>query len=262
MTEIFQVDLKKSSLSAIPLAERRLLLLLGHAANEINVIQKLILVSGQEKPKIQFVDIVQAGQTFILIRILIGKMHEAWKLFTTRFHGDRLIKEKYEPRLSDEARKALNELGKHFGGESPLSQIRNNFSFHYRDENDLVEKSFHDVPEDDAWHFYLSNMQGNCFYYASELIVIDGVIKLAGRASQSSQSYSEQTQQNLEKLFDLIVSVSGHLLTLFGECIIEICAEHLADAKLNDPVALQAPALESIHIPFFINEDALISKKA
>ena len=47
MTEIYQIDLTNKQLATMPDAERRLLLLLGHATNEINVFQKLILMSGQ-----------------------------------------------------------------------------------------------------------------------------------------------------------------------------------------------------------------------
>ena len=63
MTEIYQMDLTKKHLAAMPEAERRLLLLLGHATNEINVFQKLILMSGQGTPTLEFIDHVQAGQT-------------------------------------------------------------------------------------------------------------------------------------------------------------------------------------------------------
>jgi hypothetical protein len=47
MTEIHQIDLTKQSLAAMPDAECKLLLPLGPATNEINVFQKLVLMSGQ-----------------------------------------------------------------------------------------------------------------------------------------------------------------------------------------------------------------------
>ena len=40
--EVYEVNLTKEKLAAMPANERRLLLLLGHAANEINADQKLI----------------------------------------------------------------------------------------------------------------------------------------------------------------------------------------------------------------------------
>jgi len=43
--ELYRVTLTKGSLAALPPAERSLLLLLGHASNEINVLMKLILAA-------------------------------------------------------------------------------------------------------------------------------------------------------------------------------------------------------------------------
>ena len=158
MTEIYQLTLTKKSLAAMPPAERRLLLLLGHATNEISVLQKLILVSGQFGTPHKFVDHVQSGQTLILMRVLIGKLYEAWELFKTRFQADQQIRTRDQPKFNAEALAALADLNKHFSTHSPLRLIRNRFSFHYKDEGDLVEQSFQQIPDAEAWEFYLSNM--------------------------------------------------------------------------------------------------------
>jgi hypothetical protein len=201
MTEIHQIDLTKRSLAAMPDAERKLLLLLGHATNEINVFQKLVLMSGQGTYAPRFVDHIQAGQTLILMRTLIGKLCEAWDLFKVRFLSERQLAELYLPKLNAEALTALESLKKHFGTQSPLMLIRSRFSFHYRDDNNLVEQSFQEIPADEAWQFYLSNIEGNCFFYASELVVQSGVIKLAicsgrdiGEAGASDQILTRHRQ--------------------------------------------------------------------
>src|SRR5664279_4561218 len=107
MTEIHQIDLTKQSLAAMPGAERKLLLLLGHATNEINVFQKLVLISGQGSYAPRLVDHVQAGQTLILMRTLIGKLCEAWDLFKVRFLRERQLAGLYAPKLNAEAVTAL-----------------------------------------------------------------------------------------------------------------------------------------------------------
>jgi hypothetical protein len=81
----------------LALAERRLLLLLGHASNEINVLSKLILMAGQGRPTIQMVDYVGAGQALIVMRLLIGKLHEACELFKVRFKVAALWAGQLEP---------------------------------------------------------------------------------------------------------------------------------------------------------------------
>ena len=77
MTEIHCVHLTKRKLAAMPEAERSLLLLLGHASNEINVMSKLILMIRKDGPTTDLIDHVESGQALIFVRVLIGKLHEA-----------------------------------------------------------------------------------------------------------------------------------------------------------------------------------------
>ena len=82
MIKVYRVDLTKEKLEAMPPKERQLLLLLGHAANEINVLQKLVSMAWPRDTEAdEVVRHVEMGQTFILMRILIGKLREARKLF-------------------------------------------------------------------------------------------------------------------------------------------------------------------------------------
>jgi len=84
---IDRLELTKRKLSAVPPAERRLLILLGHASNEINVLQKLVVMSRHGQLGNKTVDYVQTWQTLFLMRLLISKLHEAWELFEVRFQS-------------------------------------------------------------------------------------------------------------------------------------------------------------------------------
>ena len=81
-------------------------------------------------PPSAIVDHVEGGQTFILMRLLIGKLHEAWELYKNRVQSDRAIATTYIPRLGHDASAALQALNRHFGRGSALTAIRNNISFH------------------------------------------------------------------------------------------------------------------------------------
>jgi hypothetical protein len=254
MASIYQIGLGKKNLEAIPVEERRLLLLLGHATNEINVLQKLIIESGQVSPEHKFVDHVQAGQTLILMRILIGKLHEAWELFKVRFQGKREIRDLYFPKLDDKAQDALTQLKKHFGKQSPLTLIRNRLSFHYKDDHDLVETSFQRIPEDEGWNFYLSDVQANCFYYASELVIGNGMTDHT-QAAGDTGSYLEREARAFGYLCDLVINISRQIMTLFGECIACIVTERISGVEAPVPVKINSVKLGDIAIPFFIDED-------
>jgi hypothetical protein len=251
MTKIYTIHLTKQSLAAMPDAERKLLLLLGHATNEIIVFQRLVVASVQGTYAPEFVDNVQAGQTLILIRVLIGKLCEAWELFRVRFLSERQLADRYLPKLNEEASAALERLKKHFGAQSPLTLIRNRFSFHYRDDDDLVEQSFQDTPADDEWRFYLSHAQGNSFYYASELVVQYGTIKLAAQAPNDADS---SAASNLAALGRLIVKVSGQIMALFVDCIDQIVAHSLPNAQITDEELPGLRPLSDLRIPFFLDD--------
>ena len=82
--EIHRIILTKAKLAAVPQAERSLLLLLGHASNEINVLSNLILMVRKDAPPSQIAEKVEAGQACVLLRVLVGQLHEAWELFRKR----------------------------------------------------------------------------------------------------------------------------------------------------------------------------------
>ncbi len=97
--EVHRVTLNRTLLPAMPESERVLLLLLAHASNEINILTKLILMMRKGDPPSPILDHVEAGQIFILMRLLIGKLHEAWELFKNRVQSNRSIATTYIPRL-------------------------------------------------------------------------------------------------------------------------------------------------------------------
>jgi hypothetical protein len=219
--EVHRVNLTKERLAAMPTAERTALLLLGHACNEINVLSKLILMARKQSHAIQFVDHVEAAQTFVLMRLLIGKLHEAWEFFKARLQADAQIRSKYLSALSNEASEALKELNKHFGQGSVLTKIRNKISFHYKDEDNLTETNFQRLPASESWEFFLCRSIGNSFYFASELVAQGGVIDLVkSRPDVGTTSAGVSADAKaFAALCDIVVLVSGRITVLFGELI-------------------------------------------
>jgi hypothetical protein len=92
-----------------------------------------------------------------------------------RMQADRNVANKVLADLSPEAQTALTKLKNHFGGGTPLADIRNKISFHYSDKDNLIEENFQRLSDTEPWDFYLTNMVFNSFYYASELVVAGSV---------------------------------------------------------------------------------------
>ena len=168
--EVHRAELDRAKLAAMPERERVLLLLLAHASNELTVLRKLILMMRKDQPPSAIVDHVEGGQTFILMRLLIGKLHEAWELYKNRVQSDRAIATTYIPRLGHDASAALQALNRHFGRGSALTAIRNNISFHYTDKQNLTEINFQQLAKTEPLLFYLARTTGNSFFHAGELV--------------------------------------------------------------------------------------------
>lgn len=152
----------------MPDKERTLFFLLGHAINEINVLNKLFYLSNQYDVSDKWRRHAHLTQGLVLARTLTGKLWEAWELLTKAYFKTQLSKD-YHVKLNDEAKNALKSLQKYFGRENLIKTLRNSFSFHY-DVNEVSKL----VPEEfdpDELISYMSQTNGNTLYYFSEYAV-------------------------------------------------------------------------------------------
>jgi hypothetical protein len=245
--ELHRVILTKSDLAALPSAERSLLLLLGHASNEINVLSKMLLIAGRTS---SIVDSVQAGQACILLRVLVGQLHEAWELFRKRVQDNRSLHNRYIPQLDSHGTSALNNLKRHFGRGSPLTKIRNKVAFHYTDKDNLTEESFQSVTDTEPLELYLTTQVGNSFYHASELIVMSTALRMAvsGASNDDAAAFA--------KLCDIVINVSRGITELFGQLIAMIVQGCTPNPKTQSENHPDGPKLSTLSLPYFIKFDA------
>jgi hypothetical protein len=246
--QIFTVELTKKQLASMPEEERRALLLLGHAINEINVLQKLIMMHRREPAPHKVVERVEAGQALIVGRVLIGKLHEAWELFKRRVQAEGSLRSKYLDNTIPERRSLVKKLNKHFGSKSPLTAIRNQLSFHIADETNLVEANFQHLSESEPWVFYLAETVGNSFYWASELVTTAGMVRLARPDTRGEADA-------FGRLFDLATEVSADIIELFQQIVADII--EAMDAEVVGVDIGSPTKLSTLHLPFFFDEDDL-----
>ena len=251
--EVYCAKLGRDKLAAMPEAERVLLLLLAHASNEMNVLTKLILMMRKDDQPSPILDHVEAGQTFILMRLLIGKLHEAWELFKNRVHSNRSIATTYIPRLRPEAAAALEALNRHFGAGSALSAIRNKISFHYSDKENLTEGNFQQLAQSEPLQFYLTKTVGNSFYHAAELIAQLGAINLMKAPPADANDSASAEARAFAALCDEIIQVSRHIAELFGE-LIGILGESAVSEVVTEQVP-DGPKLSTFSLPYFFDEN-------
>ncbi len=253
--EIHRVIFSKKQLADMPKEDRVLLLLMGHATNEINVLSKFILMMRKDDPPTQVENFTEGGQIFIVMRILIGKLHEAWELFRTRAQSSKDLAEKYLKNLDEEGTKALKALNGYFGKKNAVTEIRNKVAFHYKDKDDLFEQNFQRLSDAEPWEFYLSKTHGNTFYYASEMVATGSSLSIAGKINEKEQASLAGDIQAFSELSNAVLEVSRHLTTLFSILISDIMVKHIPDPEVRTENFTNSPKLSEFALPYFFDED-------
>ncbi|NEV76596.1 hypothetical protein DYI24_06020 [Rhodopseudomonas sp. BR0C11] len=253
--EIHRVIFEKKQLADISKDERSLLLLMGHATNELNVLSKFILMMRKDNPPTQVEDFTEGGQVFIIMRVLIGKLHEAWELFKARAQSNKAISEQYLTKLDEEAARALKALNDYFGKKNAVAEIRNKVAFHYKDKDGLMEENFQRLPETEPWEFYLSKTHGNTFYYACEMVATGSALSLAGRIEEKEQDGLAGDIKAFSELSNAVLEVSKHITTLFSWLISDIVTAHVPEPKVITERFEDGPKLSEFALPYFFDED-------
>jgi hypothetical protein len=258
--DVQQFKIDRAKLAAMPETERVLLLLLAHASNELNVLTKLILMMRKDDPPSPIIDHAEAGQTFIFMRLLIGKLHEAWELFRARVQTDRAISTTFLPKLPSDAANALTALKKHFGQGSALTAIRNKVSFHYTDKENLTEANFQQLAAAEPLQFYLADAVGNCFFHAGELVAQLSAINLMKTLPAGPQDTRSAEARAFNALCTEIIQVSRHMTELFCE-LIALLGEDVVDSGSTETIP-DGPKLSTFTLPYFVDYTPPKSKEA
>jgi len=239
-----EIDTKKSELTRVPEAERTFFLLIGHLANELNVLNKLLFFCSQFETSEGWERRASTAQALVVGKILAGKLSEGWELLQRSFFSSKLS-QLFEPLLAPEAKEALGHLKRYFGKENLIRNVRNRFSFHYSVED--VRGVFDQMPDTDEWQMCLADSNGNSLYYSSELVVNYALLDAIAPGTP---------QQAMEKLLEETTKVTGWFIALINGCMVVFAERHLldSDGKLEmRPVAIaDVPSKDDVRIPYFI----------
>lgn len=241
---IHKVIVSKKHLSLLPEKERVLFIQIGHLANELTTLTKLLIYAYADSDS----DVIRKAYTMqasVIARICIGKIFEGWRLLEGSLFASSLSK-KYEGKLSRAGSEALQNLKRYFGKKNLISEIRNRFSFHnpsFVDIKDLLGS----IPEEAELHLYLGTQHANSNYYLSEEIISRAMLSYVG---------SDNLQQAMDRMHKELSEVSGWLVEFCGHCMVAIADEHWRQCKQDliveeINVKSQGNVREFI-IPFFV----------
>jgi len=116
MIRVRRIEITKEQLRTLPKDERALLLLMGHAMNQIAVLMKLVILSTNKDPADPIEGRVSAAQSQVILRILTGIVAETWEFL--RKPANQKIIGSYLPLL------AQRKLSQTSGGDRTACGVR------------------------------------------------------------------------------------------------------------------------------------------
>ena len=247
MIDVMRVPLPKERLKAVPKEERALFLLSGYAANQINLLFKLVIFSSNKTPDGQLEQKLSGAQTQMLVRILIGTLHEIYEMVRKQFLASPISK-KIVPGLDLAGQAALENLKKHFGASNVLSKLRNEHIFHHP-SIDNVEAAFQataaDSQWDNDWNWFFSLSHYNSFFFMSDIVFMHGMLHAVGENNLIAAQ---------EKIMAEIKKVSDDMLHFLMALAAAFWKEYFGDEIVSDKVIkiTDARNVFDVWIPFFV----------
>lgn len=242
---LHHISLTKAQLDAIPEDERVLVVLLAHAANELNVLTKLFHFCSTHKIATPVEEQARNAQSLVLGRVLTGKIYECWELLRKAFFGAKLAKT-YEPSFDAEAQAAMKALKQYFAADNLVKTVRNRHAFHYAP--DQVVAGYVSVQDNDPLDIYLSEANANTLYTFADTI--------GGRAMLHDIDATDH-----KKAFETLVSDTAKVIAWLNQviaaCLVIAVRKYVGGADLEAIGATTidvtgAPNWQSVTIPYFV----------
>jgi hypothetical protein len=247
---VYEFDVPRDKLLAMPIDERGFLLSLGYASNHVQMLQKLSIFSLNNDPRNQTEETLCAAQTQMILRLLIGALHESWKIIESRFIGTALGAE-YAPRIDAEGSAALQSLTAMFEESALLSIIRSNFSFHFPNDKVLdaaVRDASSRTGDDELWRLYFSQYGFNSFFLVADLMAVHGIMRLLRETDHvaTQKRMMRDVRVAADSLFTFTNAFfAAAWLKNFGPTL---------DARSIVEIPTPPP-MDTIKLPFFVNMD-------
>lgn len=249
MNDVLKIDVPKVRLMAMSARERAMFLLLGHASNQVALATKLAILSTNKTPEDPVESRLSAAQSMMLLRNLIGVVHEAYVTVVQRHFLSSAQGRIYIALMDEGGQKALEALKRLFGGSGFLGKVRNEFAFHNPSDEE-VEAAFQlaaaDPTSDDDWHWFFSKSGWNSFHYLSEVIVMHGVLRSAHAVDFNEAQAKLKAEMGI---------ANNEMVTLLQALTAAMWVKHIGE-EFHATVAAkveQAPGLFDFWLPFFFD---------
>ena len=238
---IYVFEFSKADLSKLPPRDRRVLILGGHALNQLGLWMKLLRLSLNYQASNDVLDSLSAAQSQALVRILCGSLLETWRWIKSADVAY-LVATDYIADIPDSAQAARKRLGKQFASKL-LWDARNRYAFHFPDANN-IDKAFSATPDNCELHWYLSEETTNSLYFGCEVVIGHGFYGLGSEKAEPLAGF--------HKLLGEAVSAANDISEFVGKLLYAIVNRHLGDRPRSQFAVTGSPG-PAESIPFFFD---------
>jgi len=239
--KLSRINIPKSKLDTIPEIEQVFFIQIMQFLNELNILQKCVIVSSNELGSLTTIEKRgQISQAHFFIRILAGKLYEGWKMISKNFVETQLSRE-YENLLSQKGKESLSELIGYFNDENnKVRLIRNKFAFHY--DKEKIKEEIDKIPQSEMLEMFVSEHRINCLYTISDTIVNWSILNSID---------SSNSQQAMDILIgDIAIKVNGWFREFCGDCVFIIVKKlELNSTEIEIP---EPPSIDDVKLPYFV----------
>jgi len=206
--------ISKAELLSIPEKELALFIQLTNFNNDINILQKLMVIAGNSRDKAAENEIVGrslSSQSMFFMRIQAGKLYEGSNMLSKNIFKNKTFSEHYNKEGSSKGGKSLSNLKRYFGKENLIKNIRNIYAFHYSQEslnNMLMQLS--NAPDSEIFEMYFAKESGNCFYPIAHDLLNSSILE---------EINSNDWAKAMNDFFQEIIDVTKWFLDFTSDCI-------------------------------------------
>jgi len=244
--KLTKLIISKDELLSIPEKERALFIQLTNFNNDINILQKLMVIAGNSKDKAEENEIVGrslSSQALFFMRIQAGKLYEGRKILYDYFFHNRTFSKEYNREGSPQGKKNLNNLKKYFRRENLIKNIRNIYAFHYSQESSKnMLRQLSKAPDSEIFEMYFSEESGNCFFPIAHDLLNSSILE---------EINSDDWAKAMNDFFQEILNVTKWFLDFTSDCIRVIAKKYLK-LEYEEVEIPEPPSLSDITLPFFV----------
>lgn len=244
--KLYKINLSKAELLSIPEKDLEFFIQLMNFFNEANILQKLMVISGNSREEASQNEIVArslSSQGLFFMRIQAGKLYEGWNMLGTHFFNNKTFSQEYNKKGSSQSKKSLSKLKESFSRGNLLKNIRNIYAFHYSKEssNNMV-KQIVNASDLEIFELYFSEEYGNCFFSITHDLLNSSILE-----NIEPNNWSKA----MNDFFQEILDTTKYFLDFLQDCIRVIFEKYLK--KNYEVIEMPEPlSINDIKLPFFV----------